>query len=263
MSKVVFLTGASSGIGSALALLLAADGDRLVLTARRVEPLEELVGRIREAGGEAMAIAMDVTDRDAVMDAVVKAQAHFGPIDILIANAGIGDPTPGDAFDALRFERIVRTNLLGAAYCVEAVAPCMVERRTGQIVGIASLAAYRGLPGAAAYCASKAGLMEMLQSLRIDLKPYGIKVTTICPGFVKTPLTDRNDFKMPFLLELDDGARRIYRGVRSGGSEISFPFPLAPVARLARFLPNWMYDRVVAGQRSIKRPTDDSVTPNR
>ncbi len=257
MSNVVFLTGASSGIGSALALLMAADGDRLVLTARRIEPLKALVERIREAGGQAMAVPLDVTDRSAVLAAVKQTESEFGPVDILVANAGIGDPTPGDAFDAERFEKIVRTNLLGAAYCVEAVTPSMVERKTGQIVGIASLAAYRGLPGAAAYCASKAGLLEMLQSLRIDLKPHNVKVTTICPGFVKTPLTDRNEFKMPFLLDLDDGAERIYRGIRSESSEVSFPFPLASAARLARFLPNWAYDRIVAGRRSVKREVEE------
>jgi NAD(P)-dependent dehydrogenase (short-subunit alcohol dehydrogenase family) len=256
MSRVTFLTGASSGIGSALAPLLAADGDRVVLTARRLEPLETLVQQIRDNGGEALAIALDVTDRDAVHAAVRQTEEHFGPVDILIANAGIGDPTPGDDFDALRFERIVRTNLLGVSYCIEAVTPSMIERGQGQIVGVASLAGYRGLPGAAAYCASKSGLMAMLQSLRIDLRPYGIAVTTVCPGFVKTPLTDRNRFRMPFLLELDDGARRIRRAIRSRAREVSFPFLLAFFVRLARYLPNGIYDRLLRGRGSDKELTE-------
>ncbi len=131
----------------------------------------------------------------------------------------------------------------------------MIERGAGQVVGIGSLAGYRGLPGSGAYCASKAGLAALFESLRLELRHVGVAVTLICPGFIRTPLTDRNRFPMPFLMELDVAANRIVKAIMRRDSEYSFPWQLAWIVRLARYLPNWLYDRVVGKRVSKKRPS--------
>ena len=164
-------------------------------------------------------------------------------------------PLPASRYDAEVVDRIIQVNLLGVSYCIEAVLPQMVARQDGHIVGVGSLAGYRGLPGSAAYCASKAGLAALLESLRIELRRYNVRVTTICPGFVKTPLTERNRFPMPFLLELEDAAARMYRAIRREDTEFSFPFPLAFPVRIARFLPNWLYDRMLGKKQAQKLPS--------
>jgi NAD(P)-dependent dehydrogenase (short-subunit alcohol dehydrogenase family) len=239
---VTVLTGASSGWGRALAPRLASDGHAVALLARRAEPLEALAARIRDGGGEALAIACDVSDRAAVQDAVRRARAALGPIERLVANAGISEPTPGRRFDAAAFERIQRTNLIGPAYCIEAVLPEMIERRSGHLVGVSSLAAYRGLPTWGGYCASKAGLSALLESLRVELGPYGVAVTTIHPGFVKTPMTEKGGSPMPFLLELEDAADRMHRAIRARRRLFAFPWPLAAASRVGRLLPAAIYD---------------------
>jgi NAD(P)-dependent dehydrogenase (short-subunit alcohol dehydrogenase family) len=243
---VTFLTGASSGLGWALAPLLAADGHALALAARRLDLVEKLAGEIRAGGGVALALEVDVGDREAVRAAVARAEQELGPIERLVANAGIDGPTPARRFDAAVFESVQRTNLLGPAYCIEAVLPGMIARGHGQIVGISSLASYRGLPGGGAYCASKAGLSALLESLRIDLEGSGVAVTTVNPGFVRTPITSRSLHPMPFMLEADDAVRRIHRAIRARRRIFAFPWPLATLTRLARLIPSPFYDRVLA-----------------
>lgn len=247
-ARVTFITGASSGLGAALAPLFAADGDTVVLTARREQALEQLAERIRADGGTALPLALDVTDRDAVHAAVERVEDEAGPIDLLIANAGIGGPSPAVDFDAAWLEQIFATNVLGVGYCLEAVLPRMIERRAGQVAAVSSLAAYRAFPGRAFYCASKSAVTALLEGLRIELRDQGVTVTTISPGFVKTELTAKNDFDMPFLLEADDAARRMHRAIRRERSDFAFPWQLASLARLGRFLPNAIYDRLVAGR---------------
>src|SRR5262249_44906848 len=158
----------------------------------------ESAAQIQSAGGNALSIVCDVSRRADVHAAVQRCERELGPIDCLIANAGIGGVTGPEQFDAKGVERIVQTDLIGPAYCIEAIMPGMIARKNGHIVGISSLAALRGLPNAAAYCASKAGLNAMLESLRIGLRRYNVSVTTICPGFVKTPMTAANRNPMPF-----------------------------------------------------------------
>lgn len=250
--RVVFLTGASSGLGEALAPLLARDGDRICVTARRAENLEALAGRIREAGGTALPLSLDVGDHDAVLAAFARCEAELGPVDLLICNAGIGDPTPVANFKAADVERIFRTNVLGVANCVEAVLPGMLERRAGHIVGVSSLAGYRGLPGTGAYASSKAALTNLLESLRVELRSYDVAVTTICPGFVKTPMTARNRFPMPFLMELEDAAQAMYEGIRARDTHVAFPWQLASIVKASRILPDALYDRALKG-RSVKK----------
>ena len=252
MTEVVFLTGASSGLGEGLARRLAADGAHVVLAARREEVLEALAADIRAGGGAATVAPLDVCDRAAVHAAVERVTAAVGPIDLLIANAGVGDELPVTDFSAERFQWIVDTNLMGPVHCIEAVLPSMLARGSGHIVGIGSLAGYCGVPGASAYSASKAGLAATLESLRVELQDYGVQVSTICPGVIKTPMTDANDYEMPFILTLDDGVNRIYRAVRARRREYAFPWPLAIPARLTRLMPNWLYDRLLRSRRVKK-----------
>ena len=149
----------------------------------------------------------------------------MGAVHTLIANAGIGDPTPASRYDAEVVDRIIQVNLLGVSYCIEAVLPQMVARQDGHIVGVGSLAGYRGVAWVCGLLRIQGGLAALLESLRIELRRYNVRVTTICPGFVKTPLTERNRFPMPFLLELEDAAARMYRAIRREDTEFSFPFP--------------------------------------
>lgn len=249
---IVLLTGASSGLGAALAPLLAADGDRVALAARRAEALEGVVQRIRGAGGEAMALPLDVGDRDAVHAAVAQVEAAWGPVQTLVANAGVGFSMSATAYDSSIVERTFRVNVLGMSHCIEAVLPGMLSAGAGHIVGVGSLAGYRGMAGSAPYCASKAAVRLLLEGLRVELRAKNIAVTHIAPGFVETPMTDRNDFEMPFLLPLDEGARHMHRAIRSRPAHYAFPWQLAGAMGLGRALPNGIWDRVMAGRQAKK-----------
>ncbi|MEE2757546.1 MAG: SDR family NAD(P)-dependent oxidoreductase [Myxococcota bacterium] len=255
MNHVTVVTGASSGIGAELAKQLASAGHSVALLARRKDELMALADDIIRAGGRAEVFPVDVADRGAVVEAMKEIESRLGPITTLVANAGIGDSTPANGFRSDKVERIIRVNLLGVVYCIEYVLPGMLERDQGHIVGIGSLAGYRGLPGSAGYCASKAGLAALLESLRIELQSTEVSVTTICPGFVKTPLTARNHHPMPFILELDDATRRIVRAMAKKRTEYAFPWPLAFTVKLARFIPNRLYDRILKNQSAQKEPS--------
>ncbi|MDT4969783.1 MAG: hypothetical protein QOJ64_4520 [Acidobacteriota bacterium] len=249
--KVVFITGASSGIGRGLAIALGKRGASLGLLARRVEVLNEIATQIEAAGGHALALAADVTDAEAVRAAADLLREKFGRIDILVANAGIAglsdakDLNPSDVAD------VVRTNVVGAINSVAAVLPEMLERNSGQLVAMSSLAAYRGLPKSGAYCASKAAVSAFFESVRLDLRETNIDVTIIHPGFIKTPLTAGRQNKMPYLMELDDGIRKIVRAIRERKKSYSFPWQLATIARLGMLMPVAMYDRI-ASRRSYR-----------
>ena len=240
--SVAFVTGASTGIGTELARGLARQGTKVALVARRKELLDALAAEIAAAGGNALALPCDVRDRVALQAAVQQAVRAYGPIDLLIANAGVGHTIPVEQFDSALFEDTIQTNLLGAVYAVEAVLPSMLERRSGQIVGVSSMAAYRGFPLTHAYCASKAALSSFLEGLRAEIADRGIKVTTVCPGFVRTPMTAKNRGPMPFLLDADDAARRILDAARRGKRVFNFPWPMAALMVLVRFLPGRLLD---------------------
>ncbi len=250
--RLTVLTGASSGLGAALAPLLARDGDTVVITARRLENLEALAARIRESGGKAVPIALDVGDHAAVVSTFQRVEAEFGPVDTLICNAGIGDPTPATRFLAADIERIFRTNVLGVANCIEAVLPGMISRKAGHLVGVSSLAGYRGLPGSGGYAASKAAVTNLLESLRVELQNHRVAVTTITPGFVRTPMTARNRFPMPFLMDVDEAAALMHEGIRARATQVAFPWQLASIVKSARFLPNLIYDRALRARRTEK-----------
>ncbi len=208
-NKIVMITGASSGIGRGLAVELARQGAKLGLVARRVGLIEEVAREVEAVGSQAVALPADVQDANSMVAAAAKLNEALGPIDILIANAGIGPTRDAADMDAAEVAGVINVNVIGAVNSVAAVIPGMVKRGSGQLVIISSLAAYRGLPKSAAYCASKAAVSAFFESLRLDLEPRGIAVTIIHPGFIKTPLTAGRDAQMPFLMELDDAVKKI------------------------------------------------------
>ena len=236
------ITGASSGIGKGLAVELSTRGAKLGLVARRQNLLDEIVDAIRLRGAKAFAVAADVRDADAMKAAADRIRAELGPIDVLIANAGIGTTSHISQLDPHHVANVISINVLGAANSVAAVVPQMVERGQGQLVAISSLAAYRGLPKSAAYCASKAAMSAYFESVRIDLRGTGVGVTIIHPGFIKTPLTAGRDAKMPYLMELDEAIPKIVSAIEKGKKSIAFPWQLASVVRAGMFMPAFMYD---------------------
>jgi short-subunit dehydrogenase len=257
-NRFVVITGASSGIGRGLAVELARRGARLGLVARRKELLDEIVTEIASSGGHnggqpanVRAIAADVQDAESMRAAADQLRAEFGNIDVLIANAGIGGYNDAGQLDAANLAKVINVNVIGASNSVAAVIPEMVKRGSGQLVVISSLAAYRGLPKSAAYCASKAAVSAMFESLRLDLKPHGIDVTIIHPGFIKTPLTAGRQAKLPWLQELEPAVKKIVNAIERRKKSYAFPWPLATIVRAGMIMPNAMYDWI-AGRNSFR-----------
>jgi short-subunit dehydrogenase len=248
--KTVFLTGASSGIGEGLAIALAKRGAVLALVARRLEMLDDLANRCEEAGGTARVFPADVVDAAAIASAVKEFRDEFGHIDILIANAGIGgNDDKTRTYDPESVKKVMDINLLGAVNAVHAVVPSMIERGSGQLVAISSLAGFRGLPKSAAYSASKAGMTAFFESVRLDLAHNGIAVTIIQPGFIRTPLTSGRANKMPFLMELEDAIPHFIKAIEKRKRFAAFPWQLATLVRAGKFMPAWLYDRIAGRAR--------------
>ena len=240
-SQVVLITGASSGIGRGLALELARRGARVGLLARRREILEEVVKEIAAAGGRAIALPADVTQPEAVRAAVAELRRAFGRIDLLVANAGISINTFVPDLCEKQIAELINVNVIGVVNSVSAVLGEMVEQRSGHLVVNSSLAAYRGLPKSAAYCASKAAISSFFEALRIDLKGTGVDVTIIHPGFVKTNMI-RSIARTPYLMEVDHAVRKIVRAIEKRKKGYAFPWQLAALARACKLLPIPMYD---------------------
>ena len=253
------ITGASSGIGLELARELAKRGYALALLARRAELLEELARELNGGAGaiaghgaaaqaaRAVAISCDVTDATSVKDAVRRAESELGgPFDLAVANAGVSIPGHATKFRLDDAEQIIRVNVLGMMYLFDAVIPPMVERKSGQFVGVASIAGLRGLPSSGAYSASKAAMHAFLEAARVELKPYGVGVTIVNPGFVATAMTEKNRFRMPFLMTADKAARIIANGIERRKRVVEFPRPMSLLMRTARLLPDALYDRIMA-----------------
>lgn len=243
MTLKVFITGASSGIGEALAVYYAEKGASLGLVARRAGFLESLNQRL---GGGHACYALDVCDAPALHAAAGDFLGRFGVPDIIIANAGVSAGTLTECEEDLRvFRRIMEINVFGMAATFAPFIPAMRaaggERR---LVGIASVAGIRGLPGAEAYSASKAAAITYLESLRLEMRPSGIKVVTIAPGYIATPMTEINPYRMPFLLPADEAARRFARAIERGVTYTVIPWQMGVVARILRLLPNSLYDRL-------------------
>ena len=241
-NKVVLITGASSGIGKALAIELARRGASVGLVARREELLAEIVDQIKSDSGMALPLVADVNDANAIRGQADRLRLDFGPIDVLIANAGIGGATHAIELQPAQVAKVINVNVLGAVNSVAAVLPEMAERGKGQLVAISSLSAYRGLPKSAAYCASKAALSCFFESLRIDLMNSGVNVTIIHPGFIKTPFTSGRKAKMPYLMDLDYAVDKIVHAIEKQKKTYAFPWQLATIVRAGMVMPTFMYD---------------------
>jgi short-subunit dehydrogenase len=244
VGQVALVTGASSGIGWELARQLAAEGCKVGLVARREVPLRELETLIASKGGKAAIAVADVGQREQMGAAFQTIREQLGPVDLVIANAGVGKPTLLDPVNIADVEEMIRINLMGVIYTLSTALPEMFARKTGHLVAISSLAGYRALPGESAYCASKAAVNAYLDGLRIHLRGTGVRVTTVCPGFIKTPMTAMNAFHMPGLLDADAAARRIIRAIRAGTKVYNFPWRVHLMVKLSRWLPdrlmNWV-----------------------
>ena len=257
--RTVIITGASSGIGHALALHLTELGAKLGLIARRRAQLQQLRESIRARGGTAELAVASVDEPDAVRIAVALLEKHLGPCDVLIANAGIHRESPGFAFNVANANAVITTNVLGVVNSLGAVLPGMVRRKRGHIVAISSMAGMIGLPEVGAYSASKAAVVRLMESLRIDLARTGVKVTTICPGFIETPLiADHERGALLFLMSPTQAARRIARAIERGRAEYWFPWQTWLLTRIVRALPGGLYSRLIgwsvrhARRRSVR-----------
>jgi hypothetical protein len=242
----VFITGASSGIGAALAQVYAAQGATLGLVARRAA---ELTAQAAALPGNHHTYAVDVTDKDALIAAARAFEAATGGADIVIANAGISVGVLTEYYEDLdALAQTFATNVFAMAATFHPFIAPMRARGRGQLVGIGSVAGIRGLPGSEAYCASKAAVISYLESLRVELARDGIRVQTICPGFVRTPLTAKNPYPMPFVIDADDFARRAVAAIARGTSYAVVPWQAALIAKILRLLPNWLFDRLTANR---------------
>ncbi|MEM9290881.1 MAG: SDR family NAD(P)-dependent oxidoreductase [Acidobacteriota bacterium] len=229
--KVFIISGASSGIGEHLAREMVRRGAAVGLMARRQERLESLAEELRASGGRAAWAVADVQSTEAVHQAMDQLQQELGDVFGIIANAGFGRPEPVSKHKAGRSEVLYDVNLLGMIRMIDWALPAMVERRAGHIVGVASIASYLGFPITPSYSGSKAAMRVHLQGLRCSLKRYGVSVTTICPGFIKSELTDRNDFKMPFLWETDRAVRYMANAIERRRGEVAFPWQMRWLVR--------------------------------
>lgn len=251
--QVAVITGASSGIGWELAKVLARQGMAVGLLARRLDRLEALAAEIRAGGGIAEVHAADVTCREPTVASIRKLGAALGPIDLLVANSGVGLPTEIEPMNMDQVDHMIRVNLLGVVYAIEGVLPDMLQRGKGHLAAVSSLAAYKGLPGESGYCASKAAVNAYMEGLRIQLQPRGIAVTTICPGFIKTPMTAVNEFPMPWVMGAEKAAYKIARALSRKKKVYNFPWQTALMMRATRWCPDWLIRRVV-GRHTNNRP---------
>ena len=246
----VFLTGASSGIGEALARLYAARGATLGLVARRAELLERLKASLATP---CETYARDVRDLGAMRSAAEAFIARHGVPDIVIANAGVSYGTLTQIEeDVETFRETLEINVMGIVHTFHPFIDRMKARGNGTLAGIASVAGFRGLPGASAYSASKAAAIRYMEALRIELRRSGVKVTAVCPGFIATPMTAKNPYPMPFLIDADEAARLIARAIDARKGYAVIPWQMAIVGRVLAVLPNAIYDRFMA--RAGRKP---------
>jgi short-subunit dehydrogenase len=253
-SRLVFITGASSGIGQALALRYHRAGWRMALVARRVSEIEQWATAHGLDAQSYRIYSADVSVNDSIGAACLACLEAQGVPDAVIANAGISigmDSAVRGDLDVMA--RTFATNNTGLAATFHPFIDAMEKRGSGVLVGIASVAGIRGLPGHGAYCASKAAVIAYCESLRGELRATGVKVVTICPGYIDTPLTRKNRYSMPFLMQPDDFAEAAFRAIGAGTSYCVIPWQMAVVAKLLRLLPNAMLDRALAGRPRKQR----------
>ena len=239
------VTGASSGIGRALVVALTRQGARVGAIARRLTELQNLATEVRSEAGQIAVATADVADRAAVQKAVQAIQTELGPAELVIANAGIGLPSGVDVNHVDHVTAMMRVNFLGVVHLFDSTLPLMLQRGTGHLVAISSLAAYKGLPGSAGYCASKAAVNAYCEGLRIELRPRGIAVTCICPGFVETPMTANNARPMPFLMSPEQAAQQILTALPRRPAIYDFPKRMRLLMWLSKWAPDWLVARNV------------------
>jgi NAD(P)-dependent dehydrogenase (short-subunit alcohol dehydrogenase family) len=265
MSSLVFITGASSGIGQALALRYYQAGWRLALAARRVPEMQAWLEAQGIPSDSAQCYCADVSDANSIIAAACECIAEQGVPDVVIANAGISiGMDTREREDLAVLQQVMNTNVMGMAATFHPFLQAMKNRavqmghahHAGTLVGIASVAGIRGMPGHAAYCASKAAAISYCESLRGELKSEGFKVVTLAPGYIQTPLTQKNKFPMPFLMRADDFAKAAFHAIEQGASFRVIPTPMAWVARLLRVLPNALFDRAFKNVPRKHRATD-------
>ena len=245
---VAWITGAGKGIGRGLAKRLAQDGWTVCASARTAADLESLAAECPV--GHFHPYVLDITDASATRAVLMAIEGEWGPPDLAILNAGTHIPVTAADFDAEPFLRLMETNVMGTVYGMTNLLPIMQRRGSGHIAVVSSLAGYRGLPTSAAYGASKAALINMCEALRPELDAMGIKLQVINPGFVETPLTDQNDFQMPFLISVDKAIQHIMRGLASDSFEVAFPRRFAFIMKVLRILPDRLFFAVT--RRMIK-----------
>ena len=250
--KVAWVVGASSGIGAAVARELQSRGAQVAISARRQDELDEV------SSGTMLAVAADVTDAASLTAAASRIRDELGAIDLVVLSAAYWEQMSPDDWDTEIFNRHVHVNLIGMSNAIAAVLPQMLARHSGVIAGIASVAGYRGLAGSEAYGATKAAQINLLEALRIHVARSGVRVTTICPGFVRTDATAGNAFPMPFIIEADTAGRAICDGLERERTEIVFPVPMAILMKAARLVPVRLWSALWS--RSF--PPSDSRTPD-
>lgn len=252
----VFITGASSGIGAALAKEFAKRGATLGLVARRLDPIKELIASLPNAELH-KAYACDVTDRDHLIAVAREFDSAVGGADIVIANAGISVGVKTQYYEDLAvMEKVYQTNVFSMAATFHAFITPMLERKRGTLVGIGSVAGIRGMPGTEAYCSSKSAVITYCESLRVEMKKHGIDVLTVCPGFVKTPLTDVNPYPMPFILTADEFAKRAADAIMAKRTYTTIPWQMGVASKLLRLLPNWLFDKVFGKRKQKPRNSE-------
>lgn len=257
MTELVFITGASSGIGQALALRYYRDGARLALVARRTAEVERWAAGQQLDAARFQVYGADVADLDAMARIGRDCIAAQGLPDVVIANAGISIGMDTAHFDDLEvMRRTFETNNIGLAATFHPFVAAMNERGAGTLVGVASVAAIRGLPGHGAYCASKSAVVAYCESLRGECRPFGVRVVTLLPGYIDTPLTRGNRYGMPFLMRVDDFADQAVRAIRAQVSYRVIPWQMGVLAKVLRLLPNWLYDRALGSRPRKKRATE-------
>ena len=251
VDKVIWITGASSGIGKALAIKFAKEGWKVAISARR----ENLLNEIAKTYNDIFPYPLDVTDSKKCELVFNSIKERFKNVDISVFSTGIHDPKSEKSLDLNKVRQIMEVNFFGTINSVNAVYKYYKERKSGQISIVSSVAGYRGLPAGGAYCASKSALTSFTESLNFDMKRKNVRVSLISPGFIKTPMTDQNDFPMPMIKSPEFAAEQMFKGLtKSKGFEIHFPKSFTTIMKVLKVIPNGLYFKIL--EKGMKRIKD-------